>query len=733
MFELIRTYQLDIMLVLCAACMTIVLLLTFTRFLPKRRRSIMILLELTATLLLASDRMAYRYAGDMSSAGYVMVRLSNFMVFFLTSGIVLCFNLFLIDWLGSKKDIGQLPKRLSVVNYGAGLGMVLVVASQFTGLFYYIDAQNCYQRGPGFLLSFIIPILCPLLQFSVIIQYRRHFSRLIFSALVLYIFAPIVMALLQIYSYGLSLVNMAMVLVSVGLYIFTYLDINDEVERVHHLELDKMEEAQSSMKKVFDHIADVLVTEREKKEPALQGHAVRVADYARRLAKLCGKDEEECEKVYYAAMLHEVEELSVMDKMTQSEEEIKEIGSIIAVCDACDRLRTITNDGGAMPLPLVREELLKGAGTLYDPGLIELLVQLIDVDNEEEEQAADFAVERELECGRYREKTTRGIDITENVTRIRFSCTPRKAGENFSAPVVLLFDANDRRVHDSRRTILEHSYLEYGELWFDGHYVCTAARNIASEAAKQESGEDEKDSYLITAARYEDHMKLKLENGGRVVSLVVALPDSTRNSYIGLSGENCHIRGIEIEKTSEHIGEEDIRRIADEVSFIRRLESDVPNVQVDRFRSAYTQGVPVRNGMRLVFHSMSLPTATLIWHCPHIILYTSADGKVGGEGYRELSVVKLNGENDNPLEGIENSFFLKKKESFPGWEGWVEANRSGQEYELDFKRNKKRIRYTTENQGILIENTTFFPEGEEEVYVTITGDQCALTDIRVLQ
>ena len=89
MFDFIRKYQMDIMTALIAACVVIALLLIITRFLPFRRRMRLILMEVVAAGLLFFDRMAYIYSGDVSQMGFIMVRLSNFMVFFLTSGIVL--------------------------------------------------------------------------------------------------------------------------------------------------------------------------------------------------------------------------------------------------------------------------------------------------------------------------------------------------------------------------------------------------------------------------------------------------------------------------------------------------------------------------------------------------------------------------------------------------------------------------------------------------------------------
>ena len=82
MFDFIRSHQLNIMLCLCAACVTMTVMLLITKFLSKRRKRILISMELIATFLLFFDRLAYVYAGVPGPTGYIMVRLSNFIVFF---------------------------------------------------------------------------------------------------------------------------------------------------------------------------------------------------------------------------------------------------------------------------------------------------------------------------------------------------------------------------------------------------------------------------------------------------------------------------------------------------------------------------------------------------------------------------------------------------------------------------------------------------------------------------
>ena len=92
MFDFIRQHQLNIMLLLCGASGILTLLLFITRFLNKRRKWALILMELVAMFLLWFDRLAYCYAGNLGHKAFVMVRVSNFFVFFLTPAVVLGFN-----------------------------------------------------------------------------------------------------------------------------------------------------------------------------------------------------------------------------------------------------------------------------------------------------------------------------------------------------------------------------------------------------------------------------------------------------------------------------------------------------------------------------------------------------------------------------------------------------------------------------------------------------------------
>lgn len=786
MFDFLRMHQLNIMLVLCGACSVMAILLFLTRFLEKKRKWILIFMELIAVFLLWFDRMAYIYAGVPTKTGFVMVRVSNFLVFFLTSTVVFTFNLYIKNLFGGENGEAIKSKRLTFVQIASGCGMFLAVVSAFTGLYYYFDETNTYHRGHGFLIAYIIPVICPLIQYSVIRQYRNIISRLIFTSLVLYVFIPIGCGILQIFTYGISIVNMAMVMVSISLYIFTYLDINEAVEHAHAIEIQHMQFEQWKMQRLFDQTAKAFVSAVEKKDDFTKGNAVREAEYAKKIAMLSGKDEAECEKVYYAALLHDVGLIGIPDSVIKNEsdptnwdyeairqkpvigkeilsniteypylsvgahysheryngsgypeglkgEQIPEIARIIAVADAFVTMTSKKRYRDEKPDFVAREAFIKGAGVEFDPVFSNLMVKIIDEESREKIHDDITLVEKELSCKEYRDTVCLGIPVSGKITNIRFDCElSENSPSGFSAPSIILFDSYDRRIHGDEKTIKAYHYCEYGEIWFDDHSICTEARKIKETGTRLDGIKSEGDSdYEITAAKYDDHMKLIMRSRFYEKEVIISFMDGSTSVYIGLTGEYCEIKNISIEQTEEVIDSSYIPRISEEISYIDHMESDIANLQISQTRSASTEGIELGSRLKINFHTMSLPVSSFIWHCPYIVIFSSEDGKVNGPNYHEYALIKINGENELKDSYAENSFIMKKTENFPGWETWKEKNKEGIECEVSFERRGNRIFTTTDNLGVHIENTTSILEEPEKVYVALTGDRCALTDIRV--
>lgn len=785
MFELIKIHQLDIMLILCGSCGILVFLLAKTRFLSRKRKRILIFMELVALFLLWFDRSAYIYAGDLSREGYVMVRVSNFMVFFLTSGVVFGFNLYLTDLLKEEGKVRDLPERLKIIGVASFSGMMLSVIAAITNLYYYFDENNVYQRGPGFLIAYIIPILCPVIQYTVVREYKDKFRKLIYISLVLYIWVPVFCGLLQIFTYGISIVNMAMVAVSISLYFFMYLDLNDVVEHAHEIELRNILGQNARMQRLFDQTATAFVSAVEKKDDFSKGKSLKIAEYAKKIAEYSGKSPDDCEKIYYAALLHDVGLIGLPDSVIKNEddpdkwdyeafrekpiigseilssiteypylyegarysheryngsgypeglsgENIPEIARIIAVADAYVTMTTKKRYRDARPSFVAREALVKGTGEEFDPVYADIMIRIIDSECRPD---GENELEREIECSEYREHISAGIPVLGEVVNISFDCdmTPEPE-KGFSAPSIILFDSFDGRCHDNAKSIESYHYLEYGEIWFDKYSVTTGARKISERALKDGDGDTAdygREHYEILAGRFEDHLRLVMKSRNYSKEVTVALPENAKLSFIGITGENCRIYNIEKTFTGQTLEQGDITRITEPVSFIDHLESDIKNLQVNGTRSAYTRGIEIQRRVRLTFCTMTLPGADLVWNCPYILLFTSDDGNVEGPNYKEYALIKLNGENYVKEEFAINRFRMKKSRDFPGWEKWKSINREGMECEVSIVRKGERIILKTDNLGIGIENITTVNDESEKVYAALTGDRVALTDIRL--
>ena len=564
------------------------------------------------------------------------------------------------------------------------------------------------------------------------------------------------------------------------------------IENYRQDELSQLAYQQKQAERLFEQTAAALVSAIDAKDIYTRGHSMRVAEYSRRIAEMMGKSEEECRKVYYAGMLHDAGKLGITDAiiskndaLTPEEyEEVKkhtvlgeqilstirdhpyigigahyhherydgkgypeglkgadipEIARIISVADAYDVMSSSRSYRKAIPQQIIREEIVAGAGTQFDPEIAMLMRHLIDQDSEyrmkEIRAAMDRRREEGLLCGEYRSDISDGILLRPEITRIRLECRDDGSGNGPAVPTAILFDSLDTRVHSDAQEIRDLNYFEYAEIRLDGETVNHGVRAIRTEmgkAAPATAKETEDALYEIEAVRCRDHALLAIRYGRKTVDVTVALPDSSRFAYLALTGSHCAITNIQVEQTGNKVKEDYIPRIAEEISYIDGPQGDIPNVQVDGIRSASSAGVPLEDSMRLAFHTMSLPTARLIWHCPYIILYHADDGKVNGKGYREYAVVRLDGENWDNDSGAKNRIVVNQEEDFDGWDAWKAGNKAGFDCRVEFTRKGNRITVSTKNLGLSVKGITVLPEGAgRTVYTALTGDQVALTNIRV--
>ena len=257
-----------------------------------------------------------------------------------------------------------------------------------------------------------------------------------------------------------------------------------------------------------------------------------------------------------------------------------------------------------------------------------------------------------------------------------------------------------------------------------------AANDIYSE----QIADYENRRYQIEAVRNRDHVFVRISADMQVFEVILALTDTSRYAYISISGEHCKIQNIGIDIDAADTPPETIPRIAEEISYTRNCpQGDIPNIEIDGPRLSSTKGIPIHDSMTLSFHTKSYPTARLIWHCPYFCIFSSSDGSVDGDDYHEYLLLKLNGENWDSTENVENRISVDHTEDFQDWKQWLEQNKQGIDCTVTLKREDNKIIMQTENLGIAINSATTLLDDVNDVYFALTGDQCAITNIRIIE
>ena len=485
-------------------------------------------------------------------------------------------------------------------------------------------------------------------------------------------------SVLQIFLYGISLNNMFIAIAAVLLYIFALNDMTREVERARSLEIDYYRIEKENEHTLFEQTAEALASAIDAKDPYTNGHSRRVAEYSLQIARAIGKSPEECDRIYFTALLHDVGKigipLSIINKKGRLTDEefdfvkrhtvlggqilstikqspwlsigaryhheryggrgypegisgkaIPEIARIIAVADAYDAMTSNRGYRNAIPQHIVKEEIVKGIGTQFDPEFAKAMLHMIDLDTEyrmqESNPGAEHAPSTSLRCDAIYNDCSEGVIITRKPTLIRFCSQPDDGlPDEACLPSLIVYDALDGQVHPGEENNRNVLYCEYARIRLDGRVTEGATRRAEVRTLDQESdletagfGEPERGQrYRVEAVRYRDQALIRISDENRIQQVILALPDTSRFVYIALGGEHCYLHNILVESAGAEIGPEDIPRIAEEISYIKdQPTGDIPSIEVEGWCASATQGIPVGDGMTLTFHSMSLPAARL--------------------------------------------------------------------------------------------------------------------------
>ena len=185
-------------------------------------------------IILVNDILAIIYRGNMSGFGRFIIPLSNFLVYFFQYAVVwlICdyADIVISEYVPESGKLWKhLVKGIGILLY---IGLVLTPA---TGLYYYIDENNLYHRGSGFMVAIILSfVMAIMIMIKVWSQYKELDRSEMLYLNMLFIF-PATGLVLQVFLYGISLINIGYT-ISIAVVILTY----ENKHRQHRIEVEKV-------------------------------------------------------------------------------------------------------------------------------------------------------------------------------------------------------------------------------------------------------------------------------------------------------------------------------------------------------------------------------------------------------------------------------------------------------------------------------------------------------------
>ena len=203
-----------------------------------------------------------------------------------------------------------------------------------------------------------------------------------------------------------------------------------------HLQRNLTEEVQKKTKeneRLFMHVVSSLASAIDAKDTYTNGHSLRVAQYAREIAKRAGYEKDRLAEIFMMGLLHDVGKIGIPDavinkpaRLTDEEydiiknhpamgarilgmikempklangarwhherfdgkgypdgllgEDIPEESRIIAVADSYDAMTSHRSYRDPLPQGVVKEEIEKGKGTQFDPRFASIMLEMMEED-----------------------------------------------------------------------------------------------------------------------------------------------------------------------------------------------------------------------------------------------------------------------------------------------------------------------------------------------------------------
>ena len=349
-----------------------------------------------------------------------------------------------------------------------------------------------------------------------------------------------------------------------------------------------------------------------------------------------------------------------------------------------------------------------------------------------------------VDCSTWWSAHSEAITVTEYPITITFRTqSAEDATLNWHTPVAVLYRSNDGKVGPIPGEDAPNGYREFSYIRSDAYGVKTHVASFQYESVhlpnwqnwptwleEQRAGT----TCTVTAVRYGRYVLVRIENAGMIsnATTTLAAEDEDQPVYLCITGESCTMTDFTLSRESEPIGPGTIEPATLSKEFIPTTVGDIPNVDCSGWWVDHSDGIELTyEPVTVTYHTISYPSARETWHAPFCVLFSSLDRLVGGIAYTEYSVTRSDGfgwVTDGTGYGVKEI----RDASFISNDNWLSRNKKGCECTLVAYRKNDMVVIEQTNNGITVVSHTLIPLSVDlPIYLSLSGELCAITNIRI--
>ncbi len=183
----------------------------------KRTKTLTLFLLFNAGVMLF-DAFALYFRGGETLVDFYGVRIANCLGFCCGALVPTVFLIYMACGFKNPEKISKMPLRISMLS--CVVYLVAYTVNFFLPVFYRIDVHNIYHRMPLYPLTFIPVFLNVGLAFYLLIRYKNQMERTNRILYMLYFILPLPVFAVQMFVYGLNLVNFVGMIFIIVIFLF---------------------------------------------------------------------------------------------------------------------------------------------------------------------------------------------------------------------------------------------------------------------------------------------------------------------------------------------------------------------------------------------------------------------------------------------------------------------------------------------------------------------------------